>query len=270
MVDFKGIINKTELYNFHTHTQFCDGRNCMEEFVMEAINQGFTDLGFSPHSPIPIDSPCNMSKHSVDEYLKEIDRLKDIYGNQINIYASMEIDYLGEWGPSSTYFSNLPLDYKIGSVHFIPSFDNQDEFVDVDGDAESFKLKMIEYFHNDIKSVVETFHSQSVRMIESGGFEIVGHFDKIGHNANAFCPGIENEVWYQNLVKKTFEAIIDNNYIIEINTKAYQLFNRFFPNSRYFEWLKRYEVPVVFNSDAHYTHLLNSGRREAIEIFNKI
>lgn len=270
MIAFEHIIGKTELYNLHTHTQFCDGRDCMESFVKEAIHQGFTDLGFSPHSPIPIESPCNMQEQSVLDYLMEIGRLIDIYGSQINIYVSMEIDYLGDWGPRNQYFNNLPLDYKIGSVHFIPSFENEKEFIDIDGDAESFKHKMSQYFHNDIKKVVESFHHQTVNMIETGGFDIIGHFDKIGHNANCFCPGIEDETWYQNLVRNTFEAIVDNKYIVEINTKAYQSYNRFFPNERYFKWLKRYDVPVIFNSDAHYSHLLNSGRREAMDIYSKI
>ena len=34
----------------------------------------------------------------------------------------MEIDYLNDdWGPANDYFQSLPLDYRIGSVHFIPT-----------------------------------------------------------------------------------------------------------------------------------------------------
>lgn len=51
MIDFKHITRETDLYNFHTHTQFCDGHAPMEEFVVEAITQGFSHLGFSPILP---------------------------------------------------------------------------------------------------------------------------------------------------------------------------------------------------------------------------
>ena len=48
MIDFKGITQRTQLYNFHSHTQFCDGRAAMHDFVVAAIEQGFTDYGFRP------------------------------------------------------------------------------------------------------------------------------------------------------------------------------------------------------------------------------
>ena len=75
MVDFKRIISDRKLYNFHSHTQFCDGRAVMEDFVKAAVELGFTDYGFSPHSPIPFASPCNMSHEAVKEYIAEFHRL---------------------------------------------------------------------------------------------------------------------------------------------------------------------------------------------------
>ena len=108
-------------YTFHSHTQFCDGHATMENFVEAAIRNGFSHYGFSPHSPVPIESPCNMSMESVPAYLAEFERLRNLYGDRIRLYASMEIDWLGpQWGPSNDYFQALPLDYRIGSVHFIP------------------------------------------------------------------------------------------------------------------------------------------------------
>ena len=82
----------------------------MQDFVEAAIAAGFTNYGFSPHSPVPIESPCNMSFDDVPRYLAEFARLKELYSVRINLYASMEIDYFGpDWGPSNEYFVNLPL-----------------------------------------------------------------------------------------------------------------------------------------------------------------
>ena len=39
MIDFKKIIKNSRLYNFHSHTQFCDGHAPMEEFVEEAVKK---------------------------------------------------------------------------------------------------------------------------------------------------------------------------------------------------------------------------------------
>lgn len=248
------------------HTQFCDGRASMEDFIKIAIKQGFEYVGFTPHSPIPFDSPCNMKMVDVPIYSDEIDRLKNLYGDKINIYKSMEIDFLDAWGPANEYFENISLDYKIGSVHFIPSFIDENIYIDIDGSFENFKEKMSLYFNNDIKSVVESFYNQTLKMINIGGFDIIGHFDKVGYNGNLFQPGLEDESWYHKLIKQTFDAILDNQYIIEINTKAHKKQNRFFPNERYFKWLKKYNVPILINSDAHYPELINSGRLEAINL----
>ena len=121
MIDFKEIAAKSSLYNFHSHTQFCDGRAPMEDFAAKAVELGFTDYGFSPHSPIPAPSSCNMSKDDTISCFKEIDRLRSMYRGKIDLFASMEIDYLDEsWGPANPYFDTLPLDYRIGSIHFVP------------------------------------------------------------------------------------------------------------------------------------------------------
>ena len=269
MFDYKRITQSTDLYNLHTHTQFCDGHATMEEFVIEAIDQGITHLGFTPHSPISVESPCNMSLESVPTYFDEVKRLRKLYGDRITLYTSMEIDYVSVGdGPASDYFRQLPLDYRIGSVHFIPAIDNPSVMVDVDGKFPDFKVRMGKYFNCDIEYVVKTFFSQMMAMVDEGGFDIVGHMDKIGFNASQYSENIEEEPWYDKLVIDLFENIMDHHLIIEVNTKAWLQRNRFYPNLKYFGMLKRFNAPVVFNSDAHYPTLLNSGRIEAMNLFN--
>lgn len=267
MIDFNSILTSDLKYNFHSHTQYCDGRDTMESIVRSAIDSGFNHFGFSPHSPVPISSPCNMTSESVDSYIKEIDRLKSLFKDSINIYCSMEIDYLDDWNASNDYFKNLPLDYRISSVHFIPSF-AVDGYVDVDGCFENFREKMHKHFYDDIEGVIISFYTQTLNMIERGGFDIIGHFDKIGFNANSFKPGVDNEDWYKSLVREVFDAIMDNHYLIEINTKAYEGNNRFFPDKSFWTLLKKYGAPVVFNTDVHFSHLVESGRQQAIELYN--
>lgn len=269
MFDFKQITQSTDLYNLHTHTQFCDGHANMEEFVTEAIALGFTHLGFSPHSPISVESPCNMGRDDVQPYFDEMERLRRTYGEKINLYTSMEIDYVSVGdGPACDYFRQLPLDYRIGSVHFIPAINNPEEMVDIDGKFQAFKQRMGQYFDNDIEYVVKTFFSQMMAMVEEGGFDIVGHMDKIGFNASQYREGIDEEPWFDKLVIDLFENIMDHHFVIEINTKAWLQRNRFYPNLKYFGMLKRFNAPVVVNSDAHYPTLLNSGRLEALKLLN--
>ena len=269
MFDFKSITQETDLYNLHTHTQYCDGHAPMEEFVTEAIAQGFTHLGFTPHSPISVESPCNMSREQVQQYFDEMERLRSAYGDRIALYTAMAIDYVSVGdGPASDYFRQMPLDYRIGSVHFIPAIDNPSEMVDIDGKFADFKVRMSKHFGCDIEYVVRTFYSQMMAMVEEGGFDIVGHMDKIGFNASQYRDGIDDEPWYDKLVIDLFENIMDHHYTIEINTKAWLQRNRYYPNLKYFGMLKHFNATVVVNSDAHYPTLLNSGRLEAIKLLN--
>lgn len=270
MIDFSDIIQHTDLYNFHSHTQFCDGRDSMESIVLSAIEHKFTHLGFSPHSPVPIASPCNILSEDVNKYFDELFRLKQKYGDKIKLYRSFEVDYLNDWGPSNEYFKGLGLDYIIGSVHFIPSFVDNNVFIDVDGSPESFIDKMHNHFYDDIDGVVISFYTQTLKMLEAGGFDIIGHFDKIGYNASCFKPGIEDEKWYVDLLHEVFDAIMDKHYWIEINTKAYNNQHRFFPNQKFWDWLIKYNAPVLINSDVHKAELINAGRKEAFEIFRSL
>lgn len=237
----------------------------MEDFIKAAIEQGFTHYGFSPHAPVPIESPCNMAQDDVEAYLSEVSRLKAVFGSRILLFASMEIDYLGEhWGPANEYFVNLPLDYRIGSVHFLPSFASPEVMVDVDGKPDAFCDKMDIHFGGDIEAVVRQFFAHMTEMVTHGGFDIVGHCDKIALNASHFRSGIDSEPWFEKLVINLIDAIMDCHLAIEINTKSWQRHHRFFPNERYFPLLARYGATICVNSDAHEPALINAGRVEAI------
>ncbi len=264
-MDIIEAIGASDTYNLHSHTQFCDGHDTMVNFVAAAVKQGFTHYGFTPHSPIPIPSPCNMSKDDVPAYLAEVRRLQHQYSGSICLYAGMEIDYLGEeWGPSSPYFKSLGLDYSIGSVHFIP--DQDGVYVDIDGHFDAFKIKMEQYFHNDIRYVVDTFYARSRDMLLAGGFDIIGHFDKIGHNASLYCPDIESEPWYETHVHNLIDLIVEKGVVAELNTKAFHGHGRMFPNSRYLRRVVQRGIPLIVNSDAHYPELIQSGRPEGLAL----
>lgn len=256
-------------YTLHSHTEYCDGRAQMEAFAREAVRRGFTHYGFTPHSPVPIASPCNMAEAKVPSYLAEVERIRREYGAQCRFYAGMEVDYLGEeWGPASPYFAGLGLDYTIGSVHFIPAQDG--EYVDIDGRFERFARNMEEHFHSDIHYVVETFYNRSCDMLAAGGFDILGHFDKIAQNGSMYHPGLEDEGWYRCIVDDYVDRIIASGVVVEINTKAYAANGRFFPGERYFARLHDAGVPLIVNSDAHVPALMDASRDVAFSLLDAL
>ena len=98
------------LSNLHTHTVFCDGSATAEELVREAIEKGFTSLGFSGHAYASYGlSYCIKDE---DAYIAEIKRLKKKYESDIEVYLGIEEDAFEE-ADRSKY------EYLIGSMHYV-------------------------------------------------------------------------------------------------------------------------------------------------------
>ena len=191
--------NRTgNLTNYHSHSLYCDGRANMEDFIRFALSEGFTSYGFSSHAPLPFSTAWTMEWDAMDDYLAEFHRLKAKYAGQIELYIGLEIDYLNEESnPSVVRFRELPLDYRIGSVHLL--YDDKGEIVDVDVTADKFRRLVDKHFNGDLVRVVHLYYDRLMRMVELGGFDIVGHADKMHYNASAYHPGLLDEPWYDAL-----------------------------------------------------------------------
>lgn len=248
--------------NLHSHTEFCDGRATMSEMAEAACKAGFKTWGTSPHSPICCESGANMKAEDVDAYLKESERLKKEYDSRMRILAGMEVDYISrEFGPHIEYFRNLPLDYRIGSVHFVRTRDGKP--VDCDGPAERFRKYLDEEYGGDLRYVVETYFGMQMEMLEEGGFDIIGHLDKIGDNGSSVDPNLEDYPWYADLVESVIAKAVEKGVIIEINTKKYPSSGRFFPAVRWWPILEKYGAKTVISTDAHYPDKVAAGYSEA-------
>lgn len=252
------------LTNYHSHCLYCDGKAPIEAFVKSAIMAGFTAYGVSSHAPLPFQTCWNLDRNKVSDYLEELERLKRKYAGQIELYTGMEIDYLDEGhNPSVDYFQRLPLDYRIGSVHLIRT--DKGEIIDTDTGCEHFALLLEQYFAGDLRRMVGRYYESSMRMVDAGGFDFVGHADKIFYNAEYCEPGVTRQSWYQALREELFARIAEKGLMMEINTKAFEKKGCFFPDRTSFGLIHRLGIPVMVNSDAHYPERINLGRREALE-----
>lgn len=251
------------MINLHSHTEFCDGRASMAEMARAAREAGFTVWGVSPHSPILCESGANMKAEDVSAYLKEAERLKREYDGKMMILTGMEIDYLSpEFGPHIDYFQKLPLDYRIGSVHFVRTRDVRP--VDCDGPAERFLKYLESEYEGDLRYVAETYFAMELEMLEAGGFDIIGHLDKIGDNGSAADPNLEDYPWYAELVEKVIAKAVEKDVVIEINTKKYPSSGRFFPSERWWGLLKKYNAKILLSTDAHYPDRVAAGYQDAL------
>jgi histidinol-phosphatase (PHP family) len=101
-------------------------------------------------------------------------------------------------------------------------------------------------------------------MLELGGFQILGHFDKIAGNASMADPTLEDQSWYEALIDDVISHAHSAGVLVEINTKSIYDKSRYFPAQKWWQKLLNAKLPLVVNSDAHYTEKVNLGREECL------
>lgn len=256
------------LSNFHTHSEYCDGAGKPAEYVMEAIKQGFTSLGFSSHAPISFEKDWTLDENRIPEYLEEIGLLKNEYSDRIEIYRGLEIDYLENLsGPSSAKFQELKLDFIIGSVHMIPTIDGE-KFLAIDGPTSHLKELLEKSFDGSMEKLSDRYYSLLRDMIGQGGFQILGHIDlvKKRNSGNAYFN--ESETWYREQVFQTLDTLAGTGIIMEVNTGGISrgAIDSVYPSSWILERAAELNIPLMLNADAHVPDHISFYYPEAMDI----
>ncbi|MBE0651083.1 MAG: histidinol-phosphatase [Bacteroidales bacterium] len=246
-------------YNLHQHSLYSDGAAEPEAYVQQALNLGFKAMGFSEHSPLPFSTTFSLKEEKVEDYIRETERLKEKYGEQINLYRALEMDFIPGFSENfALWREKAKLDYAIGSVHMVhPESDAGLWFID-GPERNTYDDGLQKFFGGDIKKAVKAYFYQVNRMIESQDFEIIGHMDKIKmHNQNRYFT--EDELWYRNLIDETIRLIREKNLIVEVNTRGLykKRSDRLFPDDYALRRVLELNIPIVISSDAHKPEELN-------------
>ncbi len=261
------------LFNLHPHSNFCDGSSAPEEYVEQAIKSGFFTLGFSSHAPVPFKNHYAIKDESkLLEYAGEIRRLKTKYKSKINIFLSLEIDYIPGITQSFEYFKKLIRpDYIIGGVHLVRNPEVEALWF-IDGPKhESYDFGLINIFNNDIRLGVTSYFGQIQEMVKNEKPDIVAHLDKIKmHNKNRFFT--EDEKWYEDMLDATIGEIAQAGCIVEVNTRGIYKgrTEELFPGVKALEKIRKRDIPITLNSDAHKPEELTAYFGEAIKILKNI
>jgi histidinol-phosphatase (PHP family) len=224
----------------------------MEDYIRFAIARGIKSYGFSSHAPLPFLTRWTMKEDDFTDYQSEFYRLKEKYHEKIDLYLGLEVDYIDQYSSvGNDFFQDKTLDYLIGSIHYVDKIPNG-KFWNIDGDFTIFDNGLKIIFGGDIKLAVKRFFEVSCLMIDKGGFDIVGHFDKISFNAGKYKEFDPTDKWYTDLVTEALHLIKEKELILEINTKALSERGITYPHQRYYPLIKDLQIPIVVNSDCHY------------------
>lgn len=252
--------------NYHGHCEYCDGQEKIEEYITKAIELKMNTIGISSHAPVPFPTDWNMPAFKLNDYLEEVESLKKKYKDQINVYKSLEVDYIpGLASPKAEMIIQANLDYTVGSVHFIGQMNDGTHWA-VDAPADEFLKGLEETFNGDIKRAAKRYYELQREMIELGTPDIIGHMDKVKMHNKAFKLFNESDQWYIDEVNKTLELIKEKGVIVEINTKAYYRDGHLFPGPEHFGKIKELNIPITINSDAHHPDRLTNAFSEVAQM----
>jgi histidinol-phosphatase (PHP family) len=260
-------------FNLHTHTRFSDGSSDPEDYVKEAIKQGFDTLGFSDHSPVPFENTFAIGDADFDSYIQAILQLKNTYSFMsaspgLRILLSLEIDYIpGVTLPFHHYRKNHHFDYLIGSVHLVKN-EASEKLWFIDGpDISIYDNGLKEIFSGDSKKAVSCYYRQLQDMIVTQKPDIIGHMDKIKmYNRDRYFS--EKDAWYVTLVEETLEMAAKAGCVIEVNTRGIykKRSETLFPGPEILKKIHLMNIPVTITSDAHKPHELSLYFEEARNI----
>lgn len=242
------------LPDYHFHTIFSgDSETPVREQLDQAISLGMKSLCVTDHHDYDVDSPIDFTL-DLDRYFETMIRLKEEYKNKLELRIGIE---LGLQTHLEEYFKNLlstyPLDFVIGSTHFINRKDAvYPEFFLGRTEEEAY----LHYFQVTLDNVKNL-----------STFDVAGHLDYIvryGPNKADFY----NYDTYQDLFDEILKTIIEKGRGIECNTAGYRKgINQPNPGP---EIIKRYrelggEI-ITIGSDAHIPEDLGADFHRAKEL----
>lgn len=237
--------------NYHTHTNFCDGKNSAEEMILAAIEKNFSILGFSSHSMFPHAANWQMPAARHEEYFECVRSLAKKYSDKIKIYCGFEADFVPNISSDFAWqFERFSPDYLIGSVHYILG---NGAFFTADGPMQEVREGIQRVFKGDGKKAVCEYFSLQREMLRTQKFLILGHADVIRIRNGELKFFDEGERWYKKELRATAKEAARSGVVVEINTGgiARGAIDDVYPSAEFLDILHQENVPITFSSDAH-------------------
>jgi len=216
----------------------------IKEYIKIAKERNVTDLGFSEHgyrfkqSKAILFNPWVEERQTedIEEYIAVVEEAKK---EGLPVKLGIELDYIpGKEKEIEQFLKPYPWDYVIGSVHWI--------------DAWGFDLSEMkkQWENKNIIDVYKAYFDRIEQLLESKQFDILGHLDVIkvfGHRPNQVDEG-KLFALYDNIVEK----IRKSGITVEMSTAGLRKpIKELYPAPALMERLKKYDIPMMINSDAH-------------------
>lgn len=220
--------------NFHTHTKRCGhavGED--EEYVVNAIEAGFKELGFTDHVMLPgfIQPGIRMRYEEFDGYRNSILSLKEKYKDKIDIHLGLECEYYEQF---EEYYRDL---LKSGKVEYL--IQGQHCYLDEE-------MHPVWYLSRPYKEEsLRKYADDVVKGMKTGLFRYVAHPDIYVTVFDEWNPLLEE------LANKICKGAEENNIPLEINVIRKEFKGLRYPCPEFWKVASKYKIKVYVGFDVH-------------------
>ncbi len=223
-------------FNYHSHTKRCGhaiGED--EEYVLEAIKNGYTRMGFSDHAPFKdgYSEQERMAKEELNAYIESVKALQSKYQDQIEIVIGLEFEfYKAQLAEIKEYKEQM--DYLIIGQH----------------ENELFQKGIYEHYEDED---VLTYAQLIVEALEMGLADIVAHPDLFMYDKKEWTKACDEATHMicQAASKMKVPLEVNLNGIRYGKVQLGDEYRYRYPHRKFWEIAQNYDVEVIFGLDAH-------------------
>jgi len=220
-------------YNYHTHTSRCGhASGTAEEYVIRAMENGITDMGFADHVPFRLEdgteSGYRVPISEAVSYCEEIRALGEKYKDRIRLRVGFESEYYQECFEEMLENAKAyGAEYLILGQHFIEPEREGVQHITVKTE-DPIRLKQY------VDSIIAG--------MKTGYFSYVAHPDVVRFTGEVAV--------YQKEMRRMCIAARELEVPLEINFLGIRD-NRHYPNEAFWQVVGEEQAPVTFGFDAH-------------------
>ncbi len=207
------------LHGGHSGEFCCHAKDRLEEIIQAYIKRGFKRVGITEHIPpvndrflYPDESKQGLTAQDLYQkftlYMKEVNRLKQVYKSYICIHVGMETEtYTGYIPHVEQLIHDFTPDYIVGSVHHVDDigFDySKEEYEKALCHCGSHEAMYLRYF--DLQHEMIT----TLRPFVVGHFDLIRIYDD-GYEKRLFSPKIHKRILRNLHLIKKMGLVMDYN-----------------------------------------------------------
>jgi histidinol-phosphatase (PHP family) len=251
--------NNTLLADFHIHSPYCrHAEGKIIEYVEVAVSRGMKKICITDHlgryylteSQKRRYWDWGMNQSHIERYYTEIDDLKNIYKDRIDIKTGLEVDFIeGAEDQIQPLIDPYPFDFILGSIHCLPKF--------------GWK-HIANYTDKDMWLIFEEYLRVAKNLVASGVFDSLAHIDFIWRYAK--WPTKKSDLIF-GYIEDIVKTASQKNVAIEINSNGY-LWSQIYtitdgdPFEILLKNIKKYNAMITVGSDAHKPQFLAKSFKE--------